>query len=153
MDDHSFRADTLSDTYLYGQAHGAGARSTSSRRFQTGSSGTWMRLNRPAPTTLHPGFSSELLRAPVGHTEVSPCRSAGRGGLIDRSIRWHSRPSADDLNDPAFLAYLGGLSEVPVRPDPEDFGKAPPRTTDDTAEQYRLAPARKTVRRYRRWMS
>jgi hypothetical protein len=61
-------------------------------------------------------------------------------------------PSADDLNDPRFLAYLGGLSELPVRPDPEDFGKAPPRTTDD-AEQYRQAQARKTIRLYRQWKS
>src|ERR1700751_3818038 len=43
-------------------------------------------------------------------------------------------PSAEDLNAPAFLAYPGGLCELPVRPDPEDFGKAPPRTADDAAE-------------------
>jgi hypothetical protein len=29
----------------------------------------------------------------------------------------------DDLNDPAFLAYPGGLGQLPVRPDPEDFGR------------------------------
>jgi hypothetical protein len=32
-------------------------------------------------------------------------------------------PTADDQNYPAFLAYLGQLGELPVRPEPEDFGR------------------------------
>jgi hypothetical protein len=66
-------------------------------------------------------------------------------------------PSADDLNGPAFLAYLGGLGQLPIRPDPEDFGQpkrgAAGGSGGDAAEEYPQAHARKAVRLYLRWKS
>ena len=63
-------------------------------------------------------------------------------------------PTPNDLTNPAFLAYLGRLGELPVRPEPEDFAR-PKRGAagggGDAAEEYRQAQERKAMRLYERW--
>jgi hypothetical protein len=60
--------------------------------------------------------------------------------------------SMDQLEDPAFLAYVKGRYPDRIKPDPQDFDqKANPTTDAECAYQYRLAMASKLLRLYGEW--
>jgi hypothetical protein len=57
-----------------------------------------------------------------------------------------------DLEDPAFLEHVRQQFPGPVRPDDEDYDMtARPQTTEEEADQYWVAQARKLMRMYREW--
>jgi len=62
-----------------------------------------------------------------------------------------SDPDPNELNDPAFLAWLQQFPQ-PVRPDGRDYdGAAEAVTVEELAQQYRQARARKLRRLYQQW--